>query len=87
MLVLGSFGGSGKAGGSGAVEGMRSRAAVDQVRDGLVIRHVVYFERVEPTSLEAVRAMFEWSELRTYSLNPPGKNPATLLGSRGWIPH
>ena len=45
MLVLGSFGGSGKAGGIGAVEGMRSRAAVDLVRDGLVIRHVVYFER------------------------------------------
>jgi hypothetical protein len=44
------------------------------------------FERLEPASLAAVQEMFEWSQLRTYSLNPPGKNPATLLGTRGWTP-
>jgi hypothetical protein len=44
------------------------------------------FERIEPSSLEAVRSLFDWSELRTYSLNPPGRNPATLLGTRGWTP-
>jgi hypothetical protein len=44
------------------------------------------FERIEPASLEAVQSLFDWSELRTYSLNPPGKNPATLLGTRGWTP-
>ena len=44
------------------------------------------FERIEPTSLEAVRSLFDWSQLRTYPLNPPGRNPATLLGTRGWTP-
>jgi hypothetical protein len=44
------------------------------------------YERLEPASLETVRSLFDWSELRTYSLNPPGKNPATLLGTRGWTP-
>ncbi|MEO6509930.1 MAG: hypothetical protein ABIO16_02990 [Nocardioides sp.] len=44
------------------------------------------FERIEPASLKSVTSMFDWSELRTYSLNPPGKNPATLLGTRGWTP-
>lgn len=45
------------------------------------------FERIEPASLGAVRSLFDWSQLRTYSLNPPGKNPATLLGTRGWTPN
>jgi hypothetical protein len=45
VLVLGSFGGMGKASGIGAVEGMRKGAALYQVREGIVIRHVVYFER------------------------------------------
>ncbi len=44
------------------------------------------FERIEPESLEAVRSAFDWSQLRTYTLNPPGKNPATLLGTLGWTP-
>jgi hypothetical protein len=44
------------------------------------------FERIEPASLGAVTSLFDWSELRTYALNPPGKNPATLLGTRGWTP-
>jgi hypothetical protein len=44
------------------------------------------FERIEPASLAAVRSRFDWSELRTYSLNPPGNHPATLLGTLGWSP-
>jgi ketosteroid isomerase-like protein len=44
ILVLGSFGGRGKTSGIGA-EGMRTGAGMYQVRDGKVIRHVVYWER------------------------------------------
>ena len=63
---------------------------VDHLEAGLGGRPLVVavqaFERVEPASLEAVRSLFDWSELRAYSLNPPGKNPATLVGTRGWVP-
>ncbi len=52
----------------------------------LLLVAVQAYEQLEPVSYEATRASFEWSELRTYSLNPPGKNPATLLGTRGWTP-
>ena len=45
VLVLGSFGGRGKASGIGAVEGMTRGAALYQIREGMVIRHVIYFER------------------------------------------
>ena len=45
VLVLGSVGGRGKASGIGAFEGMRTGAGVYQVRNGKVIRHVVYMDR------------------------------------------
>jgi hypothetical protein len=66
------------------------RDIVDHIIAGLprtpLLVAVQAFERIEPASLEEVRSMFDWSELRTYSLNPPGRNPATLLGTRGWTP-
>ena len=66
------------------------REVVDHIEAGMPERPLLVavqaFERVEPESLEEVRSMFDWSQLRTYSLNPPGKNPATLLGTRGWRP-
>ena len=66
------------------------REIVDRVFDSMPGRPVLVavqaFERIEPASFEAVSSLFDWSELRTYSLNPPGKNPATLLGTRGWTP-
>jgi ketosteroid isomerase-like protein len=46
VLVLGSFGGRGKASGLGASEGIRTDAAtLWQMRNGRVVRHVVYFDR------------------------------------------
>lgn len=63
---------------------------VDRVLAGIPGRPLLVavqaFERMEPVSLEAVRSRFEWSQVRTYSLNPPGRNPATVLGTRGWTP-
>ena len=45
VLVLGSFGGRGKASWIGAVEDMTRGAALYQIREGMVVRHVIYFER------------------------------------------
>jgi len=45
VLVLGSFKGGGKASGIGAPEGVRTGAGLYQVRNGKVIRHVLYFDR------------------------------------------
>jgi hypothetical protein len=63
---------------------------VDRILAGFPERPVLIavqaFERLDPGSLAAVRSRFDWSELRTYSLNPAGRNPATLLGTRNWRP-
>jgi hypothetical protein len=59
---------------------------VHAIRGRPLLVAVQAFERVEPTSLESVSSVFDWSQLRTYSLNPPGKNPASLLGTLGWTP-
>jgi hypothetical protein len=63
---------------------------VERIAAGLPDRPLLVavqaFERIEPASFEAVTSLFDWSELRSYALNPPGKNPATLLGTRGWTP-
>lgn len=44
------------------------------------------YERIQPSSLEALGVVLDWSDLHTYDLNPPGRNPATLLTTRGWAP-
>jgi ketosteroid isomerase-like protein len=44
VLALGSFSGTGKASGIGAPEGVKT-ASLWQVRNGKVIRHVVYMDR------------------------------------------
>ena len=46
VLMFGVFGGRGKASGIGTSEGIRMGvASLWQIRDGKVVRHVVYFER------------------------------------------
>jgi hypothetical protein len=66
------------------------RDIVTRVEDTLggrpLLIAVQAFERMEPESLADVRSMLDWSHVSTYSLNPPGRNPATLLGTRGWVP-
>jgi hypothetical protein len=44
------------------------------------------YERLDPSSLAEVRARFDWSALRIFSLNAPGENHGVLLGTRGWLP-
>jgi hypothetical protein len=44
------------------------------------------FERMVPGPVEDLAATLDWSRLSCYDLNPPGRNPATLLGTLGWRP-
>lgn len=37
-------------------------------------------------SLAELRPRFDWTSLRVYDLNAPGKNHGILLGTRGWVP-
>lgn len=41
-------------------------------------------ERVEPRSLNDLKARFDGFEMRVYDLNAPGDNHGTLLATRGW---
>jgi len=45
---------------------------------------VQVYERVEPESLEEIRAVLESSELQVYRINREGRNHGLLVGSRGW---
>jgi hypothetical protein len=51
-----------------------------------MIYAVQVYAALEPDSLGRVRAMFDWSQLRTYDLNTPGGNHGILLGATGWRP-
>ena len=44
------------------------------------------FERMNTEALADVTSRFEWSFVHTYAINPPGRNPALVLGTRGWTP-
>jgi hypothetical protein len=40
----------------------------------------------EPTSLKALGAAFEWTDLKIYDVNVPGLQHGILLGTRRWVP-
>jgi hypothetical protein len=44
------------------------------------------YEKVDPTSLDQLRAWFDWTELRIYDINKNGRNHRLFLGARGWPP-
>jgi predicted RNA methylase len=44
------------------------------------------FERVERCSLEELTGRFDWSALKIYDIDPPGRNHGLLLGTHGWRP-
>jgi hypothetical protein len=43
-------------------------------------------ERIEPSSLVALRGKFDWSDLLIYNVNVPGMQNGILLGTRRWVP-
>lgn len=59
---------------------------VDRFGGRTLLIAVQAYERIEPASLDRLESVFDWSRLHTYALNPPGRNPATLLGTLGWAP-
>jgi hypothetical protein len=44
------------------------------------------YEKVTPGSMTEIHAMLQWSDLRVYDLNAPGRNHGILLGTTGWKP-
>ena len=42
------------------------------------------YETVDPDGVADVTSRFDWSTLRTYDIDPPGRNHGLLLGTRGW---
>jgi hypothetical protein len=44
------------------------------------------YETVDADSLLDLRSRFDWSSVRTYALNAPGKNHGILLGTKQWVP-
>ncbi len=43
-------------------------------------------ETTNPGSLNDATSQFDWSTLKTYDINAPGKNSGLLLGTHGWAP-
>jgi hypothetical protein len=54
--------------------------------DNPLLIAVQAFERLDEPSLDDVASRFDWSYVHTYTLNQPGRNPALVLGTRGWAP-
>lgn len=44
------------------------------------------YEKVSASSLNQIRTLLDWTELRIYDINERGRNHGVLLGSRGWKP-
>ncbi len=44
------------------------------------------YEKVDAGSLAELRALFDWSDLRVYDLDAPGRNHGILLGTKSWKP-
>jgi hypothetical protein len=59
---------------------------VDRLSGHRLLIAVQAFERLNSETLREVTARFEWSFVHTYGINPPGRNPALVLGTRGWTP-
>ncbi len=43
-------------------------------------------ERLEPSSLVALKRKLDWSDLLIYDVNVPGMQHGILLGTRRWVP-
>jgi len=51
-----------------------------------ILYAIQIYEFFEPQSIEELKQRFDWSALRFYEINEPGKNHGILLGTRGWSP-
>jgi len=44
------------------------------------------YEKLEPASLNELKAQLDWSHLKIYDLNIAGRNHGILLGGKSWTP-
>jgi hypothetical protein len=44
------------------------------------------YERLQRLPLSELRSRFDWSIVKIYDVDPPGRNHGVLLGTRGWSP-
>ena len=51
-----------------------------------VLYAIQVYEKLDEGSVAELRARFDWSDLRIYSLNAPGKNHGLILGTQRWDP-
>jgi len=59
---------------------------VGRFRANPLLCAVQVFERTDGGSLEEVRHRFDWSTVRIYAVDAPGRNHGIVLGTRGWVP-
>jgi hypothetical protein len=45
---------------------------------------VQVYEKVDPEALAEVRTLLDWTDLRVYGLDAPGRNHGILIGTRSW---
>jgi hypothetical protein len=44
------------------------------------------YEKINPASLAGLKPLVDWSDLKVYDINVPGRNHGILLGTKGWVP-
>ena len=54
--------------------------------DHHILFAIQVYEKVTMDSMTELKSMADWSTLKTYDLNVPGRNHGILLGTRGWRP-
>src|SRR5262249_30288928 len=59
---------------------------VSQFTNHKLLFAIQIFERTSEMSMNGVRAALDWTDLRFYAINRPGRNHGLLLGTRGWMP-
>ena len=72
----------------------RTTPPISEIIDGLVCRFskhkmlfaIQVYEKVSAPSLNQIRPMLDWNELRIYDINERGRNHGILLGTKGWAP-
>jgi len=53
-------------------------------KQNMILSAIQVYELIDPSSLAELKAKFDWSTLRIYDINAPGKNHGLFLGAKGW---
>jgi 16S rRNA G966 N2-methylase RsmD len=61
-------------------------AVTEAYPDRKLLFAIQVYEKIDPDSLNELKAHLNWSRLKIYDLNVAGRNHGILLGARGWAP-